>query len=237
MNIEAFLTDQRTYFNRGYKEFCAFGGPCVYFHRECLRAGSDVFLSERHVEMLYATLTAWGMHRMGRATRTKLVEWDRFRDSLLSIGDAVQPIRELRMLGCSENDYRDAIAKLHGCYTALRLSMSNATIVVNSKALHHLLPNLIPPIDRQYTVRFFRQHPSEWLDAKRRFTQIPLPASRNEQFELFGSICMDVKRLADRVDRTLFDEQLRDHGVSPPKAIDNAIVSYVATVAEKLAAT
>lgn len=58
MNSEQFLAQQRTYFATSYKQFCAFGGPCVYFHRECLRAGKESFASQRHIETLYATLTA-----------------------------------------------------------------------------------------------------------------------------------------------------------------------------------
>ena len=77
MNSDRFLAKQQAYFSGSYKCLCEFGGPCVYFHHECLRAGHEAFLSERHVEMLYATLTAWGMHRMGDAekTKTKLTEW------------------------------------------------------------------------------------------------------------------------------------------------------------------
>jgi hypothetical protein len=41
MNSEQFLAQQKTYFATSYKQFCAFGGPCVYFHRECLRAGKE----------------------------------------------------------------------------------------------------------------------------------------------------------------------------------------------------
>ena len=38
---------------------------------------------------------------------------------------------------------------------SLRVSTSETRIVAGSKALHHVLPDLVPPIDRQYTFRFF----------------------------------------------------------------------------------
>ena len=44
---------------------------------------------------------------------------------------------------------------------------------------------------------------------------------------------MDFKQLADGVDPVLFDRQRREHGVSPPKALDNAIVNYVSQLGEK----
>ncbi len=37
----------------------------------------------------------------------------------------------------------------------VKVSTSRTQIVAGSKMLHHLLPDLIPPIDRQYTFRFF----------------------------------------------------------------------------------
>jgi hypothetical protein len=48
--------------------------------------------------MLYATLTAWGMHRMGDAetTKTKLAEWEQFRDSLLGQTNRLQAFRRLK---------------------------------------------------------------------------------------------------------------------------------------------
>jgi hypothetical protein len=38
---------------------------------------------------------------------------------------------------------------------AIKVSTSRTQIVAGSKRLHHLLPDLILPIDRQYTFSFF----------------------------------------------------------------------------------
>src|SRR5713101_937940 len=96
---ERFLADQKKYFSGGYNQFVAFGGPSVYFHRECLAAGEADFLSKRHVEMLYATLTAWGMHRMGDAgtTKTKLTDWQQFYGSLTKDIGALRAFRQYRL--------------------------------------------------------------------------------------------------------------------------------------------
>lgn len=229
MNTATFLRDRQRYFDGAYEQFCAFGGPCVYFHRECLAAGEADFLSNRHIEMLYATLTAWGMHRMGDSdtAKTKLTEWDQFRDSLLSGRAALEPLRDADLLKLSEDDYSKAVSTLSPYYRALRLSVSGATIVVNSKALYHLLPHLIPPIDRQYTIRFFRHPPEKWRNAKGKFTTITLPAGVEAQFDLFRKTCVRVKVLADSVEPRLFVRELSAHGVTAPKAIDNAMVNFV----------
>lgn len=234
-NNDAFIAGQQQYFAGAFDRFRDFGGPSVYFHQECLRARAEHgFLSPRHIETLYATLTAWGMHRMGDSdkTKTKLTSWDRFRNSLVTGAESVRALGTVTLLGSSERDYSDTVSALRPCYDALDLSQSNATIVVNSKALFHLLPDLVPPIDRQYTVRFFRHRPAEWRDSKGKFRIVTLPTDLEAQFNMFRDICVEVKRLVDRIDRELFGAELRDHEVTPPKAIDNAIVNYVRLLSE-----
>jgi len=232
-NTREFLTEQRRYFAGSYDQFTRFGGPCVYFHRECLKAGQEAFLSDRHIEMLYATLTAWGMHRMGdtETAKTKLTDWETFRDSIVSQKTALKKFLHGRMIGIPEDEYSRMVLDLRPCYRALKLSVSGATIVVNSKALHHLFLNLIPPVDRQHTIRFFRDPPERWRYANGRFRQIQLPREFDEQFRLFHKTCVAIKCLADRVDYALLEREARDHGVSAPKAMDNAIVNYVRLVA------
>jgi len=232
MNTARLLAQQGTYFAGSYEQFALFGGPCVYFHNECLRAGRDAFLSVRHIEMLYATLTAWGMHRMGNAesTKTKLTRWQQFHDSIAAQAKGLEQFRNCRLLEMSEDEYAAALFLVRPFYQALQLSESDATIVVNSKALHHLFPEFIPPIDRQYTIRFFTQEPEHWRDAKGRFRAIPLPPGINPQFDLFRKTCVDIKRLASRVDVALLEHERLQHGVTAPKALDNAIVNYVRIV-------
>lgn len=237
MNTTAFLANQKQYFESSYTTFKEFGGPCVHFHFECLRAGQTDFLSNRHLEMLYATLTAWGLHRMGDAekTKAKLREWQTFRNSLIGQATAFKSFLGLSMLEMPEREYAGIVRQLQTSYASLELSESNATVVVNSKALHHLFPELIPPIDRQYTIRFFTQHSDKWRGTKGAFRQIPLPSCRLAQFELFHKMCMNIKRLADQVDPNLFVEERRRYDVMPPKAIDNAIVNFVRIVSKQSA--
>jgi hypothetical protein len=229
MNTAALLNDQKRYFAGAYDQFCAFGGPCVHFHRECIRAGEVDFLSDRHIEMLYATLTAWGMQRMGDAdrTKTKLANWDQFRDSLRAQRPGLEPFKNASLLDISDAEYEKSLAELEPFYRSLKLSVSGATVVVNSKALFHVLPSLIPPIDRQYTIRFFTHPPDKWRYSNGKFKTIMMPSGLDAQVELFRSTCLKMKWLADRVDRTLLDRELLENTVTAPKAIDNAIVDFV----------
>jgi hypothetical protein len=232
-NIKRFIANPQKYFSGSYKQFAKFGGPSIYFHYECLRAGKKKFLSDRHIEMLYATLVAWGMHRMGdsKTTKTKLTEWKTFRNSFIKNSKELRQFRRYRMLGSSETEYEKAVFKLKRIYKSLKLSGSDATIVVNSKAFHHLFPDFIPPIDRQHTIRFFRQPPEEWRDKKGKFRTIQLPTGVEVQFKLFCKTCVDMKNLADKIKPSLFNQQRKKYKVTPPKALDNAIVNYVKIIA------
>ena len=42
-----------------------------------------------------------------------------------------------------------------GNISGLRISASETQIVAGSRALHHVLPELVPPIDREHTIQFF----------------------------------------------------------------------------------
>jgi hypothetical protein len=58
------------YYEKSLTVLDNFGGPSVYFHVQAIKQQEMGFMSDRHIEMIYATLASWGMHRMGD-TRTK----------------------------------------------------------------------------------------------------------------------------------------------------------------------
>jgi hypothetical protein len=98
----------------------------VYFHVECLRAAATAFLSVRHVEMLYATLAAWGMHRMGGTdgTKTKLTDWERFHGSIIANAERLESFRGWTLLGTTEKEYLNALSRLRPVYETLDLTAS-----------------------------------------------------------------------------------------------------------------
>ena len=226
-NIQILLSNPKVYFAGSYDNFKRFGGPSVYFHNECLKKCRKNFLSDRHIELVYATLTAWGMHRMGNSS-TKLVDWKDFRKSILKSSDMWNCLNtdKYKMTCMNECEYADLIQKIEDDYHSLNLSKSNQSIVVNSKALFHLLPELFPPIDRQYTVRFFCHKKENWLNQRGNFRTISLPSTPQTQFDLFKNLCVEIKKMSDKLGGYLEHERSQN-GVPAPKAIDNAIVNYV----------
>ncbi len=226
-NKKDLIAGASEYFHCSYRQFKRFGGPSVYFHKRCLKECEDSFLSKRHIELIYATLTAWGMHRMGSGG-AKLANWRDFYGSVKRAEDKLWALHssKKRMTDLDEAEYSELIEDMRQAYEELEVSASSSSIVANSKALFHLLPNLIPPIDRQYTVRFFTREKNNWLNQRGSFRSINLPTKKSEQFDLFHRLCREIKSMSDDLSGHL-EKERADHGVPAPKAIDNAIVNYV----------
>lgn len=61
----------------------------------------------------------------------------------------------LRITELTDSQATEVAARAWRIIERLQVSTSGAQIVAGTKFIHHLLPDLIPPIDRQYTVSFF----------------------------------------------------------------------------------
>jgi hypothetical protein len=64
--------------------------------------------------MLYATLTARGMHRMGDSdkAKTRLMDWPTFRASFASQTEGLQQFKGLRMSEISESQHSASVLQL-----------------------------------------------------------------------------------------------------------------------------
>lgn len=209
-----------------------FGGPSVYFHIQAIKEQEYNFLSDRHIEMIYATLASWGMHRMGdpKETKAKMVEFDSFRKSILKRRDELERFSALRMESCTDKEYEKHINGLKDIYYGLKVSISEATIVAHSKTLAHILPNLIPPIDRQYTIRFFTQDNKNFFTDAGKYRMINVPKGIAAQFEDFKKYSCRIKVLFDRCDYQMFTIDRRSFNTSNPKIMDNLIMAFVKDV-------
>jgi hypothetical protein len=193
-----------------------FTGPSVYFHHRTLellaKCGSaqEAAHDRRFAELLYATLAAWGLHRMG-AGATKLLPFEAFADSLAGAADAVGRLDGQRLLDLADGQVGDVGTQVWQAISSLKLSVSVTKLVVNSKAVHHMLPALVPPIDREYTLRFFYGHKNLSRGEERTFRQMfPL-------FHRIGRACANSIKGAVG----------RGFNTSETKVIDNAVVGFV----------
>jgi len=77
--VRDILENAETY-QQAYYEAETFLGPSLYFHLRALYTRSEPGSSE-HLEYVYATLSSWGMHRMGKGG-SKMQDFETFRESV-----------------------------------------------------------------------------------------------------------------------------------------------------------
>jgi hypothetical protein len=231
-NEDELIRQLRYYYDLSLAVLKEFGGPSVYFHIQAIKEQEANFLSHRHIEMIYATLASWGMHRMGdpEETKAKMVEFDFFAESLLAQRDELKRFTVLRMESCTAKEYENHINDLKDIYYGLKLSISDATIVAHSKVLAHILPNLIPPIDRQYTIRFFTQDNKKFFTDAGKYRMINIPKGLAVQFEHFKRYTGRMKTLFDQCDCNMFTVDKKSFNTSYPKIMDNLIMAFVKDV-------
>jgi hypothetical protein len=194
-----------------------FPGPSLYFHQRAIERRKEhqsvtSLLDDRlFLEYVYAVLPAWGMHRMGPQT-AKVGDFAQITTALRQTAPALQQLWPLRITTLSGKESREAAALAWDVIARIKVSTSRTQIVAGSKFLHHVLPDLVPPIDRRYTFRFFtgqQQVPSDraaFLDWFPRLAQI-------------GGCCREPIR--DAVTRGGF------MATGEAKVIDNAIMGFI----------
>jgi len=193
-----------------------FVGPSIYFHNKTLAirkkysTAKETILSDGFFDYLYATLTAWGMHRMGTGN-TKLRDIQELKQSFLLQADSIQKFDGLVITEINRADVSKIAHELWGVLSRLTVSIAEAQIVANSKALHHLLPSLVPPIDRTYTYNFLYNRNMLTLSEEEAFQEI---------YFCFYNIAIANKEL-------IHASIGKDWNTSETKTLDNAIVGYV----------
>lgn len=92
---------------------------------------------------------------------------------------------------------------------------NKAKVVAGTKALHHLQPDLVPPMDRKWTGKFFKFHLPEWQN----------PASQRRIFQLAYRHFIDVARQVQP------QQYVTGIGwrTGRTKVIDNALIGFCKT--------
>lgn len=107
---------------------------------------------------------------------------------------------------------------------------SHKSNVANSKTLAHILPHFIPPIDRQYTIRFFTQEYKSFFTESGNYKPVNLPKDITAQFLDFKDYCCRTKILFDRCRNKIFTIDKESFNTSFPKIMDNLIMTFVKNV-------
>ena len=125
-----------------------FGGPSLYFHVQSLNAARERQF-DRFCECAYAMLASWGMHRMG-PRGSKMREFADFYSSMQQVWPLASQLQGKEPPELAESDWEC----LRNIFCGIRCMATGTSLVGNSKVLAHLLPNLVPPVDREYTLNF-----------------------------------------------------------------------------------
>lgn len=192
-------------------------GPSRYFHEQTLsrrkqfgtpgEAVHDTF----SLQLLYATLTAWGLHQGGASDR-KLEEFEKFLTSLHQCAKDLDDLQSLHIKDMPTGDESSPIiSRLWGFIQQVDVSATKSEIVAGSKVLHHLLPNLVPPIDRKYTSEFFSWHNRMQGDQRKMFEDV------------YPRLVVIARRLAPKESEYIG----RSRHKTLAKVVDNAIVGFI----------
>ena len=169
--------------------------------RENLGGVANIIDSDEYLCALHDTIDAW----MGKR-KVRLKKYDKFAEA---IREYRQDIVDLEQVGLAQID-ADIKLKLWRIIKKMRLSHNKSRTVMGAKTLHHLLPQLLPPIDRRYTRRFFRYHSSQ-------FQYYPEGG--------FKRMLSYFAQIAQRVDLASY-VGTAPWATSESKMIDNAIIGY-----------
>lgn len=144
---QCLLTNLESSHDKFY-ESAKFSGPSLHFHLKSLEASRSQSI-DQFSEYAYAMLASWGMHRMGKRG-SKMCEFKEFKNSLQLIWPMALDLQERLPNNLVSTDW----TKLKEIFCTIRCMASGTSLVGNSKVMAHLLPNLIPPVDRRYTLNF-----------------------------------------------------------------------------------
>jgi hypothetical protein len=84
----------------------------------------------------------------------KMREFDEFHASLRLIWPITLQLRDKEPSTLTEGDW-DSLRKV---FCGIRCMASGTSLVGNSKVMAHLPPQLMPPVDREYTLKFLFRH-------------------------------------------------------------------------------
>lgn len=187
-----------------------FGGDQLRLHLKTIRRRRELGSVERAVTddlfltSLYATLKAWGIGQQASI----LSDFSHFAAELKRHRLALAALEKYTI---DNLENVAAVTKsVWQLIESIQIVENKSKIVSGSKALHHLLPDLVVPMDRRYTQVFFGWNVYQW--------QHNPETCFSEAFEAFVSIA----RAA--TPRHFVGAGWRS---SATKVIDNAIVAFV----------
>jgi RecB family endonuclease NucS len=161
--------------------------------------------SDEFIELVYATLEEWKMNVRG----AKLNKLSIIKKSLIK--------NKERLLSLKNYTLKDIDTNI-GLQNTLRylfkdlqlVDKNNTPLVTFSKAMHFYFNDLIVPIDRKYTAKFFKKS---------------FPSKKEKQWDYFLKIESAYSLFSNQVDIEKYIDKERNWNI--PKTLDNMIIGYI----------
>ncbi len=138
------------FFIKYYADHCPFRKPGQFeFHQETIQKRRELgsvkaaLKDMDYLKSLYRTLRAWGIGSRG----SKLRPFNNFTDALNDISPDICELDDLK-LDQIEIEIDTENQKIWNIIKNMHIVDNIATLVPCSKTLHHILPDLIVPMDR-----------------------------------------------------------------------------------------
>ncbi len=191
-----------------------FSGPSLYFHRRAL-ADQDISWTEK-IELIYAVLASWGMHRMG-AKGSKMQRFVDFEKSITSVRTDIDMLGQKELNALTKSDW-DAIERV---FKGIKVMASGATIVGNSKVMAHILPKIVAPVDREYTLNYLFGNKMFQNGLEREWKLM-----RKILLDFYHPIATD-RKFQDKAKVWIADEDCFQWDTSILKVVDNLVIGAV----------
>ena len=81
-----------------------------------------------------------------------MLDFGTFRQSTESLGSIITDAQRYELSRMDDKKW----GAIENIFKGIRVMASGTRLVGNSKAMHHLIPNVVPPIDREYTLRYLK---------------------------------------------------------------------------------
>ncbi len=119
-------------------------------HRRALGSATAALADTTFLSSIYRTMKAWGIG----SRRSVLKPFPEFVDALRAKAAEIETLEGIA-IDDADLDAPGVGDRVADLVQGLDIVNNLARIVPGSKALHHILPDLVVPFDRAYTQRFF----------------------------------------------------------------------------------
>jgi hypothetical protein len=110
------------------------------------------YFSDEYIELIYIILISWNMNSRG----AKLAEYDVFCDSIRSNKEVIYRLQDQNLETAKIDTIKKYLWKLFENLSLV--APGKPKFVTYTKTFHFLFPELFPPMDRAYTLKFYYGH-------------------------------------------------------------------------------